>query len=126
MSIPLPFFLSNSLLFLTLMGISMKDFKDGIIPNILLVALAGLGFLRFGGAHWLTSLLLGIVAYGLYKLYPFLKGQDGIGLGDVKMMAASGLWLEPLQIPLFLILSGGIGIGIAIVWRVLKKNPQFP
>lgn len=123
---PPPLFLSNSLLFLILIGLSIKDFKDGVIPDILLVLLAILGLLRFGVAHTTSVLMLGVLAYGLYKLYPLLKRQEGLGLGDVKMMAVSGLWLEPFQIPLFLIISGTIGVGIALLWRISKEKSRFP
>jgi phospholipase/carboxylesterase len=119
-------FLSNSLLFLILIGISLKDFKDGIIPDILLGGLAILGFLRFGDSHLISVLILGTMAYGLYKIYPMVRGKEGLGFGDVKMVAVVGLWIEPSQIPLFLMMSGGVGIGIAYVWRVTKKGLQFP
>jgi len=122
----LPLFLSNSLLFLTLIGLSIKDFKDGILPDVLLIILAILGLLRFGGNHAMSALILGILAYGLYKLYPLLKEKEGLGLGDVKMMAVTGLWLEVFQIPLFLMIAGVGGIGIAFLWRNLKKGPRFP
>ncbi len=119
-------FLSNSLLFLILIGLSLKDFKEGIIPDIFLGGLAILGFLRFGATHFKSVLILGILSYGLYKIYPLLRGKEGLGLGDVKMMTVVGLWISPFQIPLFLMMTGGIGIGIALLWRITKKNLQFP
>lgn len=119
-------FLTNSLLFLTLMMISIKDLKEGIIPDILLAIMAMLGLLRFGGSHSMSMVILGILSYGLYKFYPLLKDQEWLGFGDVKMMMVSGLWLDISQIPLFLIVGGGIGIGMALLWRALKKVHRFP
>lgn len=119
-------FLTNSLLFLILMMISMKDLREGIIPDILLVLMAILGLLRFGGSHGMSMVILGILSYGLYKLYPLLKNKEWIGFGDVKMMMVSGLWLDISQIPLFLMVGGGIGIGMALIWRALKKTHRFP
>ncbi len=119
-------FLLNSLLFLILIGMSFKDLKDGILPNVGVGALAILGYFRFGFAHAMSATILGILAYGLYKIYPFLRGKEGLGLGDVKLMTAVGLWLDPFQVPLFLMISGGVGVGLAYVWRILKKGPQFP
>lgn len=123
---PSALFLSNSLLFLILISISGKDFKDGVIPDVLLAILAILGLFRFGNAHLMSVLILGALAYGLYKLYPLLRKQEGLGLGDVKMMAVSGLWVEPFQIPLFLIMGGVGGVGIALLWHILKRSPRFP
>ncbi|HUX79260.1 MAG TPA: prepilin peptidase [Alphaproteobacteria bacterium] len=119
-------FLANSLLFLILIGISIKDIRRGIIPDILLGGLAILGFLRFGGTHVLSVLILATLAYGLYKIYPLLRGDAGLGFGDVKMLAVVGLWISPSQIPLFLMISGGLGIGIATLWRVTGKGLRFP
>ena len=122
----LPLFLANSLLFLILIGISLKDFRAGIIPDILLGGLAILGILRFGGIHFVSVLILGGIAYGLYKVYPYLRGKEGLGRGDVKMLAVVGLWLSPSQIPLFLMIGGGIGVLIALFWRWTKKELRFP
>jgi len=122
----LPPFLVNSLLFLILIGISLKDFKDGIIPDFLLGGLAILGVLQWGGTHMMSGLVLGLMAYGLYKLYPLVRNQEGLGFGDVKLIMVSGLWLEISLIPFFLILAGGFGIGIGLLWRVLKKEMRFP
>lgn len=119
-------FLSNSLLFLILMMISVKDIRDGIIPDLFLVAMAMLGFLRFGADNGISVAILGFVSYGLYRLYPLLKNQEWLGLGDVKMMMVSGLWLDVSQIPLFLMLGGGMGIGTALIWRTLKGRHRFP
>lgn len=116
--------LSNSLLFLILMVISVKDLKSGIIPDSLLGLMVILGLLRFGCAHSMSVVILGVVSYGLYKFYPFLKNQEWLGFGDVKMMIVSGLWLDVSQIPLFLMIGGGIGI--ALLWRVLKRGKCYP
>lgn len=118
--------LINSLLFLILMGISVRDLKEGIIPDILLAVMAMLGLLQYGVAHGLSVAILGFVSYGLYKLYPFLKNKEWLGFGDVKMMTISGLWLDVSQIPLFLIMGGGAGIGTALLWRILKRGHRYP
>jgi len=122
----LPPSLSNSLLFLILMMISIKDLRSGIIPNSLLGMIAILGLLQFGTSYWMSAAMLGLVAYGLYKLYPVLKNEEWLGFGDVKLMIVSGLWLDVSQIPLYLMMGGGIGIGIGIFWRILKKEQLFP
>ncbi|MBA3813364.1 MAG: prepilin peptidase [Alphaproteobacteria bacterium] len=108
------------------MMISIKDLKDGIIPNILLVMMALLGLLQFGYSHGMTVVILGSLSYGLYKFYPLLKNKEWLGFGDVKMMMVSGLWLDISQIPLFLVAGGGMGVGMAIFWQALRKERCFP
>lgn len=122
----LPPILINSLLFLILMMITVRDLKEGIVPNSFLIIMAILGLIQFGTVHGLSVVILGILSYGLYKLYPLLKNQEWLGLGDVKMIMVSGLWLDISQIPLFLMVGGGIGIGMALLWRALKKGHRFP
>lgn len=119
-------FLTSSLLFLILIMISVKDIKNGIIPDVLLGAMALLGFWQWGLDHGISMAILGLIAYGLYKIYPLLTYREGLGFGDVKMMMISGLWLDIWSIPQFLMIGGLIGVGTALIWRWFKKGPQFP
>ncbi|MBY0501670.1 MAG: prepilin peptidase [Alphaproteobacteria bacterium] len=120
------YLLSNIMLFFCLMGLSLKDFKEGRLPDICLFFLALLGLLRFGFNNIISILFLGIIAYLLYKMYPLIKRQEGLGLGDVKMMGVSGIWLPLSQVPLFLIIAGVAGVFIALLWRRLNKGIRFP
>lgn len=115
-----------SLLFIFLMILSFKDFKEGMIPDYCVGAVAGLGLFQFWTHHLSSALILGVLSYGLYKLYPLLKGKKGLGLGDVKLMAASGLWMPLFKIPFFLLISGVGGVVIFFIWQGLKKGPKFP
>lgn len=118
--------LGTCLLFLILIMISIKDIREGIIPDIFIGFMVLLGILRFGMTYSLSVAILGILSCGLYKFYPLLKNEEWLGFGDVKMMTASGLWLDVSQIPLFLMLGGGMGIGMAFLWRMLKKGERYP
>lgn len=118
--------LSNSLLFLILIRISIKDIQDGIIPDALLIIMALLGFIYWGFTHSISVAILGLMSYGLYKIYPLLTNQEWLGFGDVKLIMVAGLWLDVFQIPLFLMVGGVIGMGIAFIWRGLKKGERFP
>ncbi|MBS0271474.1 MAG: prepilin peptidase [Proteobacteria bacterium] len=124
MHFPSPFL--YTCLFFTLTAVSIKDFREGIIPDGLVLLVALLGFVLYGINHVLSIVILGCIGYGLYKIYPFFKKREGLGLGDVKLMAAAGFWLEPFQLPLFLFISGGVGILIALLWQFLKKGVRFP
>lgn len=123
---PLISFFLNFLLFCTLVAICLKDFKEGIIPDALLGIIAILGILFFGINHVLSIVILGCIGYGLYRIYPLFKKREGLGFGDVKLMTVAGFWLEPSQIPLFLFISGGVGILIAFSWWLLEKGIRFP
>jgi phospholipase/carboxylesterase len=114
------------LFLIILIILSVKDIKEGIIPDCVLVLLLLLGLLRFGVTHSMSVLILGVLGYSLYKLYPLLKAREGLGLGDVKMMTVSGFWIAPNTIPLFLVMGGSMGILIAFLWRLIYKSHRFP
>ena len=89
------------------------DIRHGIIPDWLNLAIAGLGLLKIiltgdpfaaieglgegaviGGAFWL-----------LRRLYFSFRGVQGLGLGDVKFLAAAGIWVGVTGIPPVLLIA---------------------
>lgn len=122
----MPHLILNSLLFIVLFMISFKDLNQGLIPDILLIMIAGLALWKFGTTHMMSMVILGVLSYGLAKIYPLFRNEEWLGWGDVKMMTVSGLWLDPSQIPLFLMLGGGIGVVFALAWRTLRGSLRFP
>lgn len=113
-------------LFLTLIFIGFKDIQEGIIPDLCVGLVAVLGLLQYGFDHVLSVMILGTLFYGFYKVYPLLRGKEGLGFGDVKFVAAAGVWLDPMYIPFFLFLSGAIGLIVSLIWRKVNKGPRFP
>lgn len=116
----------HSCLLLILIYISYKDLREGIIPDLATAVVVLLGLIQCGLENFISVIILGTLSYGLYKFYPWWRGKEGIGFGDVKLLAAFGLWLPPFQIPIFLILTGIFGVALALIWQALKKEPQFP
>lgn len=116
--------------------LSAVDLEIGIIPDVILAALAPLGVIYAYGSGLqgfddiLISLIGGAFAGGLAFVvhYGFkrLRGHDGLGLGDVKFFAVAGLWLGPFGLPAFMIVSGVLGIAFALLWRRLGGSREFP
>lgn len=54
--------------------------------------------------------------------------KDPLGWGDVKFFAAAGFWLgmDPMVFAHFLLVSGTLGTLIALVWRKIHKEAEFP
>ncbi len=109
------------LLCLLLILLSLKDIKDGIIPDSLLICIAFLSFFELGFINYLSVLILGMVGYSLYKVY-----SGGLGFGDVKLMAVSGFWIDLTQIPTFLLITGLGGVMIGLLWKTMSKGKKFP
>ncbi len=89
-------------LMIVLAGLSAVDFKVRLLPNqmVLIVAVLGIifhistGFLYLS---WVGMLAGGAVGFGAFYLIRHLAssyyGQEAMGLGDVKLIGAGGLWL---------------------------------
>lgn len=123
------------LLAVILIALSVIDLRTGYLPDALQIALAaaGLGVLLMGSPIELSpklamagALVNGGVFWGLRWLISRLKGREAMGFGDVKLVAAGGLWVGPFALP-YIMAAGGvltlIGAGIAglatgkAVWR---------
>ena len=80
-----------------LAALAVIDFKTMILPNMLTFPLIFIGLLF---AYWQNALLAGVIGTavgyaGLVALelaYKRLRGIDGIGRGDAKLLAAGGAW----------------------------------
>ncbi len=83
-----------------LVGIVYYDGRYQIIPDVLTAAVAiSAGLTLWHDQQWLAHLLGAVICGGLMALVAWVwkrtKGLDGLGFGDVKLMAALGLLLGP-------------------------------
>lgn len=72
---------------------------------------AGLGF----GVPWLLSLL-----------FRWLRGHDGMGMGDMKLLAALGAWLGPQALLNVVTASTLLALGAAVILLRVKPGEPFP
>ena len=123
--------------FSLLLVCSVIDFHLQIIPDVIslpMVALSPLIVYLHPELDWQSS-LIGVVAGGgfLYLLaviYYFVRKDVGLGMGDVKLLAAIGGWLgyQSLIPTLFIgSITGAIaGIGVIIVTRSVTLKVKIP
>lgn len=121
---------------LLLIAMSVVDLRQGWLPDPLQVAAAVLGvlwrLLEDGQATAvaldaaLGVLILGGAGLAVRWGFRLLRGREGFGLGDVKLLAVAGLWLGLAPAPMFLILGGASGALLAIVWRATGRGAEFP
>lgn len=105
----------------TLLALGWIDARTFLLPDVLTLplVLAGLaaGWLQ-GGAAALDAALgaaagfLGLRLVG--ALYRALRGSDGLGGGDAKLLAAGGAWLGVAALPGVLFLAACLGIVLAL------------
>lgn len=124
-----PAFLAHSLFFSMLFIISVIDIHLYIIPDVLSLPGSALGFLASFGLlpiEWKESLYGFLVGGGLFFsiafLYEKLTKKEGLGGGDVKLLAMIGAWLGIQSILPVIILSSFLGSLIGIGLLFIKKR----
>jgi prepilin peptidase CpaA len=102
------------------------DIRSRRIPNVLTAGaiLVAIPYLMLNGG--LSSLSRGLLGagMGLLLFFPYFA-LGGLGAGDVKLLAAIGMWLGPrptLWVALFASMAGGvIAIGVALSHGYLRQ-----
>ena len=72
--------------------------------------------------HTVSGLFWGALFWGVSVLFKKIRGYDGLGLGDAKLMVGAGVWLGlagPITVVLFAALSG---IAFIVIMRILKPR----
>jgi leader peptidase (prepilin peptidase) / N-methyltransferase len=91
-----------------MIAIAVVDARRFIIPNELTAAALALGFLHAAiqgpvaealANAALRGAVLAVAFLSLRVLYRRIRGRDGIGLGDVKLAGAAGVWLDWWVLP---------------------------
>jgi leader peptidase (prepilin peptidase) / N-methyltransferase len=100
---------------LCLLGIALAwiDIRHGIIPDWLNLAIAALGLstvLLTGGpsaglAAACEGAAIGVIFFLLRRLYFAYRKVQGLGLGDVKFLAAAGIWVGLSGLPVLLLIA---------------------
>jgi leader peptidase (prepilin peptidase)/N-methyltransferase len=104
--------------------IARVDLKTQRIPdglNVVLLA-SGLG-ISFALGLDMPARLIGVAAgYGLLAglafVYLQLRGRDGLGLGDAKLLGAGGAWIGWTGLPFALLIAASGGLIYVAVQRL--------
>jgi len=108
----------------TLLALTMIDADTQLLPDDLTLPLvwAGLVVNLWGLFTPLASAVIGAVAgyltlWTIYWLFKLIRGKEGMGYGDFKLLAALGAWLGWKMLPLIVLLSSVVGavIGLALI-----------
>ncbi len=116
-------FLATPVLVALLLALTRIDLRERRLPDRLTLSLAllglGLAALRVGGVPTaeITGALAGFsVFWALGEVHHRVRGQEGLGLGDAKLLGAAGAWLGWRALaPLVLIAALG-----ALAWASLQ------
>lgn len=99
---------------LLLAGLAASWLRTGDIPADAALG-AALGYLAFAGLAW---------------AYRRLRGHDGLGMGDAKLLAAGGAWLGWDSLPMVVLIAACAGLAAAAVgWlagRPVTRMTRLP
>jgi prepilin peptidase CpaA len=94
---------------------TVTDLRYRKIPNSLVFPFMGLGLVVACWAHSWHGLGQSLEGFGLGVLiYGVLFMMGGMGMGDVKLVAAVGIWIGPMQLLTAMIITGLAGGVIAL------------
>lgn len=116
------------LLFLaSLVTIGFIDLFHKIIPDVISLPGIVIGWVAcwiIGHVSWLDS-LIGILAGGgslflVAFVYERLTGREGMGGGDIKLLAMIGAWMGWRALPFVVLMSSVIGLIIGVAFILLS------
>jgi leader peptidase (prepilin peptidase) / N-methyltransferase len=112
------------------------DFRHMILADGLTIGLAVAGLCVAAGwsqvpffGHALGALIGPTGLYVINLVYRHLRGRDGLGLGDVKLMAGAGAWLGWQGLPSMLLYStmaALIAVFCGLAGRNLARDTAVP
>ena len=108
-----------------LLALGSIDLRCWLLPDALTLPLvvAGLAVVLWLEPASLTAAALG-AAFGYLGLrlvgsiYRMLRGSDGVGEGDAKLLAASGAWLGAAMLPDVILLAASTALAAALCLRL--------
>jgi len=117
-----------------LIALTFIDFDTQLLPDDITLPLLWLGLL-FNlnvGFTDLKSAVIGamagyLVLWCVFWLFKIIRGKEGMGYGDFKLLAAIGAWFGWKLLPAVILLSSTLGaiIGIALI-IVTKRGKEVP
>ena len=117
-----------------LIALTFIDFDTQLLPDDITLPLLWLGLLfnlNFGFTD-LKSAVIGamagyLVLWSVFWLFKIIRGKEGMGYGDFKLLAAIGAWFGWKMLPAVILLSSTLGaiIGIALI-IITKRGKEVP
>ncbi|MEM9939188.1 MAG: A24 family peptidase [Pseudomonadota bacterium] len=125
-----PFLIASAGLAVCLLYLTYEDLRSLLLPDVLTLPLlvAGLIWSTFWGVGPLLSVLGACLGYGLvFALEVYwrrIRRQEGIGLGDAKLLAAGGAWVGALALPIVLLIASGTALVVVLFVAIMLRPEQ--
>ena len=119
-------------------ALTVTDLRRGIIPDGINLSIAGLGLLKAvvtSGAVAALELAgesagIALVFWLLRRCYFMWRKAQGLGLGDVKFLAAAGTWIGITGLPTLLLVATLAALtaagGMQLAGRPMTRQSSLP
>jgi leader peptidase (prepilin peptidase) / N-methyltransferase len=119
-------------------ALALIDLRHGIIPDVLNLAIAALGLASAimagglaGGAEAIgEAIAAGAICWLLRRLYFAWRKIHGLGLGDVKFVAAAAVWVGLSGTPMLILIAALAALaaasGLQIAGHHLTRQTSLP
>lgn len=113
--------------FLVLLAVT--DWRALLLPDVLTLPLLVLGFgatFAIAPQAWADHAIGAVAGFVLLAAvalaYRRLRGREGLGLGDAKLLAALGAWVSWQGLPTILLLGSMLGLAFALARAALGRG----
>jgi len=119
-------------------ALAVIDLRRGIIPDGLNLSIAGLGLIQTfvidGAMSAIEAAAQGVAAGAIFLLlrllYFVLRKIDGLGLGDVKFLAAAAIWIGLAGIPTLILIAAVTALaaagGLQLAGQSMTRQSSLP
>jgi leader peptidase (prepilin peptidase)/N-methyltransferase len=131
-----PTAVAGSVLLWSLIALTFIDFDTQLLPDNITLPLLWAGLVAnvagFLPGVSLRDAVIGAIAgylllWTIYWLFKLIRGKEGMGYGDFKLLAALGAWLGWQMLPLIVLLSSVVGAAIGLGLVAFKgRDHQIP
>jgi len=112
----------------TLLALAATDLRYFVLPDALTLPLipAGIVVAYLQDPAELPAHAIGAVAgflafMAVRGIYFRLRAREGLGLGDVKLLAAAGAWVAWGSLPSLIVIATVTGLGVALIGRLFGR-----
>jgi leader peptidase (prepilin peptidase)/N-methyltransferase len=112
-----------------LLALALADAAHLLLPDPLTLAVAVLGLVLapVAPADALAGAAIGfLLLWAVRSAYRAVRGRDGLGLGDAKLLAAGGIWVGWQGVPLVLLGAALATLAAAVALRRLRGDDAVP
>ncbi len=107
-----------------LLALAVIDVEQGILPDVLTLPLIAAGLVAAwliapaNIAHHLAGAAAGYVVFEAVRhVYRRVRGREGLGQGDSKLLAASGAWVAATGLPSVVLCASAS----ALIWALIRR-----